>query len=76
MADVTAMIGTLAVGLLRRLIDPRSRATSPEVAHAYLPSDPCAGSDAVHAWADIGFIAAATSPAPSWSSSRYARYVN
>ena len=47
-----------------------------EVAHACPPSDQCAGSDAAHAWMDIGFIATATSSGPSWSSKRYARYVN
>ena len=76
MADVPAMIGALDNGILRRLIDLRGRATPPEVAHACPPSDPCAGSDAAHAWADIGFIAAATSPAPSWSSLRYVRHVS
>ena len=76
MADVPAMIGALADGLLRRLNDPRGRAAPLEVAHACPPSDPCAGSDAAHAWADIRFISAATSPGPSWSSKRYVRYVN
>ena len=76
MADMPAMIGALADGLLRRLNDPRDRAAPPEVTHACPPSDPCAGSDAAHAWADIRFIPAATSPGPSWSSKRYVRYVN
>ena len=73
MADMPAMIGALDDGLLRRLIEPRDRAAPPEGAHACPPSDPCAGSDAAHAWADIGFIAAATSPGPSWSSKRSVR---
>ena len=62
MADVPAMIGALADGLLRRLNDPRGRAMPLEVAHACPPLDPCAGSDAGHVWEAIGSIAA-TGPA-------------
>ena len=70
------MIGALDDGLLRHLIVPRGRTASPEVAHACLPFDSCAGSDAAHAWTDIGFIAAVASPGPSWSIIRYVRYGN
>ena len=59
MADVPAMIGALADGLLRRLNDPRGRAAPLEVAHACPPLDPCAGSNARDAWEAIGSIAAA-----------------
>ena len=76
MADMPAMIGALADGLLRRLNDPRDRAVPPEVTHACPPSDPCTVSGGGHTWADIGFISAAASPGPSWSSKRYVRYVN
>ena len=76
MALAIAMRSPLGDGLLPRLIDARGRAAPPEAAHACPPSDPCAGSDAAHAWADIRFISAATSPGPSWSSKRYVRYVN
>ena len=58
-ALIIAMRGPLGDGLLRRLINARSRAAPPEAAHAYPPSDPCAGSDAGDVWEAIGFIAAA-----------------
>ena len=48
----------------------------PISAHVCPPPDPAHGSDGGHAWVDIDFIAAATSPAPSWSSLRYVRYVS
>ena len=76
MADMPAMIGALADGLLRRLNDLCGHAVPLEVAHACPPSDPCAGSDAAHAWADIGFVSVATLPRPPWSSKRYAMYIN
>ena len=59
MADVPAMIGALADGLLWRLNDPRGRAAPLEVAHACPPSDPCAGFDARDVWEAIDSIAAA-----------------
>ena len=58
-ALIIAIRGPLDDGLLRRLIDARDRAAPPEAAHACPPSDPCAGSDAGHAWEAIGSIAAA-----------------
>ena len=54
-----AMRRPLGDGLLRRLIDARGRAAPPEAAHACPLSDPCAESDAGHAWEAIGFITAA-----------------
>ena len=58
-ALVIAMRRPLKDGLLRRLINARGRDAPPEAAHACPSSDPCAGSDAGHAWETIGFIAAA-----------------
>ena len=49
----------LADGLLRRLDHPIGRAAPSKGAHACPPSDPCAGSDAGHAWADGGYVSAA-----------------
>ena len=59
----------------RRAGTTRGRRAPPEVAHACPSSDPCAGSDAAHAWATIGFIAAAGTRGPPWSTKRYVRYV-
>ena len=59
-ALIIAMRYPLGDGLLQRLIDACGHAASPEAAHACPPSDPCAGSDAGHAWEVIGFIAAAS----------------
>jgi len=55
---IIAMCGPLSEGLLRRLIGNHGHAASSEVAHTCPPSDLCIGSDAAHAWAAIGFIAA------------------
>ena len=70
-ALIIAIRGPLDDGVLRPLIDARDRATLPEAVHACPPSDPCTGSGGGYTWADIGFISAAASPGPSWSSMRY-----
>ena len=57
-ALIIAVRGPLADGLLRRLNHPVGRAAPSKGAHACPPSDPCAGSDAGHAWADVDYISA------------------
>ena len=74
-AVVPAMATLVDDGLVRHLADPSGRRAPPTVAHACPPSDPCAGSDASHAWATIGSIAAAGARGPSWPTKRYVRYV-
>ena len=59
MALIITMLGPLADGLLRRLTHPAGRAAPSKGAHACPQSDPCAGSDAGHTWADVDYVSAA-----------------